>query len=85
MAQILDIDPPQGSTFLFLDVAEALNGRPLSILLENCARRGLLVAPGSSFGPFPTSVRICFTSAPPEVVLRGAEILAEEIEALGIN
>ena len=85
MANILNIPAPEGSTFLFLDVADKLQGRDLSILLENCARRGLLVAPGSSFGPFPTSVRICFTSAPPDVVLRGAEILAKEIEFLGMN
>lgn len=85
MAEIMEVSPPQGSTFLFINAADALKGRSLSPLLENCARRGLLVAPGSSFGPFPNSIRICFTSAPPNVVLRGAEILKEEIESLGSN
>ena len=82
MAEILKIPPPQGSTFLFLDVESALDGRPLDHLLLRCARRGLLVAPGGSFGEFDTSIRICFTSAPPEVVLAGAQILREEIDAI---
>ncbi|MGB0646258.1 MAG: pyridoxal phosphate-dependent aminotransferase [Bradymonadia bacterium] len=82
MADILEIPPPQGSTFLFLDVENALNGRPLDYLLKRCAKRGLLVAPGGSFGDFDTSIRICFTSAPPETVLTGAQILKEELEAI---
>lgn len=82
MADILGIEPPQGSTFLFLDVSDILNGRSLDILLERCARRGLLVAPGSSFGDFPNAIRICFTSAQPEVVLNGARILKEEMDAI---
>jgi aspartate/methionine/tyrosine aminotransferase len=82
MAEILKIAPPQGSTFLFLDVAKVLDGRPLDTLLERCARRGLLVAPGSSFGDFPNAIRICFTSAKPEVVLNGARTLREEIDAI---
>ncbi len=82
MADILKIAPPQGSTFLFLDVAKILDGRPLDVLLERCARRGLLVAPGSSFGDFPDAIRICFTSAPPQVVLNGAKILQEEMNAI---
>ena len=83
MADILKIPPPQGSTFLFLDVESALNGRPLDHLLQRCAKRGLLVAPGGSFGEFDTSIRICFTSAPPEIVLTGAQILQEELESIG--
>lgn len=85
MARILGVAPPQGSTFLFIDVGQALGDRSLTTFLEACANRGLLVAPGSSFGPFSNYIRICFTSAPPKVVLRGAEILAEEIERLGSN
>ncbi|MCI0570767.1 MAG: pyridoxal phosphate-dependent aminotransferase [Myxococcaceae bacterium] len=73
----LGVPPPEGGTFLFLDVADALDARGLTGLLERCVERGLLVAPGPSFGPFPHHVRLCFTCAPPEVVLRGVEALAQ--------
>jgi aspartate/methionine/tyrosine aminotransferase len=72
----LGVPPPQGSSFLFLDVAERLDGRGLGGFLENCVERGLFVAPGPSFGPYPTHVRLCFTAAAPEVVARGVEVLA---------
>jgi len=73
----LGVEAPAGSTFLFLDVAEHLGPGGLGGLLEACADRGLLIAPGPSFGPYPTHVRLCFTSAPPEVVRRGVETLAQ--------
>jgi N-succinyldiaminopimelate aminotransferase len=72
----LGVAPPSGSTFLFLDVAEWLDGGGLAGFLERCAERGLFLAPGPSFGPYPTHVRLCFTSAPPEVVERGTGVLA---------
>lgn len=75
-AQRLGLDPPEGSTFLFMDVKEALDGRGLRGFLEDCAERGLFLAPGPSFGPYPTHVRICFTSAPPEIIERGVQALA---------
>ena len=75
-ASRLDLEPPAGSTFLFLDVADRLDGRGLMGFLEDCADRGLFLAPGSSFGPYPTHVRICFTCAHPDVVERGTELLA---------
>lgn len=76
----LGIEPPEGSTFLFLNVADHLDlsegGRGLGGFLEDCVDRGLFVAPGPSFGPYPTHVRVCFTAAPPDVVARGVEVLA---------
>ena len=72
----LGLAPPGGSTFLFFDVADRLDERGLPGFLEDCVDRGLFVAPGSSFGPYPTWVRLCFTAAPPEVVGRGVEVLA---------
>lgn len=75
-ADRLGVERPAGSTFLFLDVAARLDGRALDGFLEDCADRGLFLAPGPSFGPYPTHVRICFTAAPPEVVHEGVEILA---------
>ncbi|HEX3526713.1 MAG TPA: pyridoxal phosphate-dependent aminotransferase [Thermoanaerobaculia bacterium] len=76
----LGIAPPQGSTFLFLDVADKsadkLDERGLGGFLEDCVDRGLFVAPGPSFGPYPTHIRLCFTAAPPDIVTRGVEVLA---------
>lgn len=82
----LGVDPPEGSTFLFLDVADSLDpdaDSGLDTFLERCADRGLLVAPGPSFGPYPTHVRLCFTAAPPEVVERGVDVLAELLDRRG--
>ncbi len=75
-AERLGVPPPEGSTFLFLDVAEALEGRDLGAFLSDCADQGLFLAPGQSFGPYPTHVRLCYTAAPPDVTLRGVEALA---------
>jgi N-succinyldiaminopimelate aminotransferase len=72
----LGLEPPQGSSFLFLDVADRLDERGLGGFLEDCVERGLFVAPGPSFGPYPNHVRLCFTAAPPDVVARGVEALA---------
>lgn len=75
-ADRLGVPRPEGSTFLFLDVAPHLDARGLNGFLEDAADRGLLLSPGPSFGPCPTHVRVCTTSAPPDVVLRGVEVLA---------
>jgi N-succinyldiaminopimelate aminotransferase len=76
MAERLGVPPPTGSTFLFFDVADRLDERGLMGFLEQCADRGLFLAPGPSFGPYPTHVRVCFTCAAPDVVARGADALA---------
>jgi len=75
----LGLEPPQGSTFLFMDVSPFLDNRGLMGFLSDCVDRGLLLAPGPSFGPYPTHVRVCFTSAAPQVVRRGVDVLAELI------
>jgi aspartate aminotransferase len=75
-AERLGLAVPEGSTFLFLDVADSLDGRGLGGFLEDCAERGLFLAPGPSFGPYPTHVRICFTAAAPDIVRAGVETLA---------
>lgn len=75
-AEILGVPAPEGSTFLFLDVADALDARGLEGLLSDGVDRGLLVAPGPSFGPFPTHIRLCFTCVPPDVAVRGVTVLA---------
>ncbi len=77
VAAELGVNAPEGSTFLFLDVSKKLDGRGLEGFLEACADRGLLLAPGPSFGPYPKHLRLCFTAIAPEKTLRGVKILAE--------
>ena len=72
----LGLPAPEGSTFLFFDVAPFLDETGLGGFLERCVDRGLFLAPGPSFGPYPTHVRLCFTAAPPDVIDRGVEALA---------
>jgi N-succinyldiaminopimelate aminotransferase len=78
-ARRLGVPPPEGGTFLFLDVADALDARGLGGLLEDCSDEGLFLAPGFSFGPFPTHVRLCYSAIPPEAALRGVDILARRL------
>jgi N-succinyldiaminopimelate aminotransferase len=75
-AERLGLAPPQGSTFLFVDLGPHLDGRGLRGFLEDCAARGLFLAPGPSFGPYPQHVRVCFTSAEPRLVRDGVDVLA---------
>jgi len=73
----LGLAPPDGGTFLFLDVAEHLGADGLEGFLHRCMDEGLILAPGSSCGvAYGTWVRVCFTSAPPAVVAEGVEVLA---------
>ena len=81
VAAMLGVDPPQGGTFLFLDLRPLLDERGENGFLEECALRGLLLAPGQSFGPYEGWARICFTAAPPEVTRRGARILGEIVRS----
>jgi DNA-binding transcriptional MocR family regulator len=76
VAARLGLPTPQGSTFLFLDVAPHLDETGLGGFLERCVDRGLYLAPGPSFGPYPPHVRLCFTAAPPDAIERGVEALA---------
>jgi N-succinyldiaminopimelate aminotransferase len=78
-ARRLGVPAPGGSTFLFFDVAPHLDDRGLPGLLEDLVTQGLLVAPGPSFGPYPTHIRVCFTCSPPDVVEQGVDILARRL------
>jgi N-succinyldiaminopimelate aminotransferase len=75
-AERLGVPAPEAGTFLFLDIAQSLDERGLLGFLEDCADRGLLLAPGPSFGAYPSHIRVCFTCAPPETVRAGIDILA---------
>lgn len=78
VAAQLGVDPPEGGTFLFLDVRDRLDGRGLMGLLEDCFERGVLVAPGSSCGEdYAGWIRISYTAAPGDRVREAARRLAE--------
>ncbi|NKB89502.1 MAG: aminotransferase class I/II-fold pyridoxal phosphate-dependent enzyme [Acidobacteria bacterium] len=79
-AERLGVEPPEGSQFLWLDVAHLLDERGLVGFLEDCLDRGLLVAPGHSFGPYPTHIRVCFTCVAPDITARGIDVLAQMLE-----
>ena len=77
-AERLGLPPPQGGTFLFVDVSQVLDERGLHGFMVDCIDRGLILAPGDSCGnEYSQFVRLCFTSAAPELVGRGVEVLAE--------
>lgn len=76
-AERLGVPSPQGSTFLFVDVADQLDDTGMNGLLERAVDRGLLVSAGAVFGPYPEHVRVCFTSVEPSRVRAGIDVLAE--------
>jgi N-succinyldiaminopimelate aminotransferase len=79
-ADRLGLPRPEGSTFLFLDVAHLLDDRGLLGFLDDCLDDNLVLAPGSSFGAFySTWVRVCYTCVEPERVMRGVDRLAQRL------
>jgi aspartate/methionine/tyrosine aminotransferase len=79
-AAILGQPPPQGSTFLFLDVQNCLDDRGLHGLLADCFEDGVLVAPGGSSGEaYAEWVRLCYTSVAPDQVLEAVRRLAARL------
>lgn len=79
-AACLAVAPPASGTFLFVDVSAHLEGSgpdALHAFLLRCLDRNLVLAPGSSCGAiYADHVRLCFTAAPPDVVMRGVASLA---------
>lgn len=70
---------PEGGCFLFFDVAPQLDERGMQGFLEDCWRRGVLLAPGASSGQgYESWVRLCYTAVPP----RQAEQAARRVAAL---
>ena len=79
-ADALGLARPQGGTFLFIDVARFLDERGLHGFLVDCLDDNLLLAPGTACGKaYGSHVRLCFTSAAPEVVARGVARLARRL------
>jgi aspartate/methionine/tyrosine aminotransferase len=79
-AELLGVPAPAGSQFLFVDVAQRLGTRGLAGFLEDCYEDGVLVAPGAAAGAaYGSWIRLCYTAAPPETVLRAVRALAKRV------
>ena len=80
VASILGAPAPEGSCFLFLEAASALDGRGMLGLLEDCADEGVLVAPGASAGAaYADWVRLCYTVVEPSAAVAAARLLAKRL------
>ncbi len=74
---------PDGGSYVFIDFAPVLRGRPLTQLLERGIDRGVLLAPGDGFGDaFASWARLCFTSVPRPRLVEGLERLRDAIDDL---
>ncbi len=73
----------EGGTYLFVDFADALDGRPLNVALERAIDHGVLLAPGDAFGRgFESCARLCYTSVPRARLRDGLARLRAAIESL---
>lgn len=73
----------EGGSYLFVDFAEVLDGRPLDTLLERAIARGVLLAPGDASGAaHATFARLCYTAVAPEALDRGVAALVDAVDAL---
>ena len=83
-ARALGCAPPEGSTFLFLDVAARLDERGVFGFLEDCLADGVALTPGPSCGSdYASWVRLCYTAAPPDAVLGAVARLAARLGGPG--
>ena len=79
-ARELGLPPPEGSTFLFLDVADRLDERGMNGFLEDVFEDGVVLAPGASSGSdYAGWVRLCYTALPPERVAEASRLLAKRL------
>lgn len=79
-AEALGLPPPEGATFLFVDVSPRLDERGIAGFLDDCMDDGFAVSPGASSGSdYEQWVRLCYTSAPPDEVKRAVERLARRL------
>lgn len=81
VAERLGVAPPEGSTFLFVDLAPWVGDTSADEVLAACVARGVLLAPGAIFGPYPQHVRLCFTAVDPDATRAGVEVFAEVVGA----
>jgi len=74
---------PKGGSYVFVDFAPVLRGKPLRVLLEGAIDEGVLLAPGEGCGEaYGAWARLCFTSVPQERLMLGVERLRRAVEGL---
>jgi aspartate/methionine/tyrosine aminotransferase len=79
----VDFALAEGGTYLFVDFARVLSGRPLRVLLEAAIDRGVLLAPGEAFGAaYSTYARLCYSAVTPDRLDLGLARLREAITSL---
>ncbi len=79
----VDFALAEGGTYLFVDFARTLEGRPLRTLLEAAIDRGVLLAPGEAFGAaYATCARLCYSAVTPDRLELGLRRLGEAITSL---
>lgn len=79
-ASTLGLDPPEGSHFLFWDVAHLLDERGVWGFLEDCLDDGVVLAPGSPCGEgYETWVRLGYGSIPPGRLREAVGRLAKHV------
>lgn len=77
VAAVLGLPPPEGSTFLFLDLSRWPASGGLWNFLGRCLDEGVLLAPGGACGrDYAGFARLCYTAAPPAEVLGAVERVA---------
>lgn len=77
VAGLLGVPPPEGSTFLFLDLGRWPGSGGLWRFLERCLEAGVLLAPGGACGEaYAGFARLCYTAAPPDRVRSAVERVA---------
>ncbi|MBI2392653.1 MAG: pyridoxal phosphate-dependent aminotransferase [Deltaproteobacteria bacterium] len=79
----VDFAVPEGGTYLFVDFARVLRGRPPRVLLEAAIDRGVIVAPGAGFGAdYASCARLCYSAVSPERLVVGLDRLREAVDSL---
>lgn len=79
----IDFHLAEGGTYLFIDFARALDGRPLRVLLEAAIDHGVLLAPGEAFGAaYATHARLCYSAVAPDRLEVGLARLRDAITSL---
>ncbi len=82
VAARLGLPPPEGSTFLFLDLARWPASGGLWRFLDRCLDEGVLLAPGGACGEaYAGFARLCYTAAPPHEVRGAVERVARILGA----
>lgn len=79
-------DPAQGGGYVFVDLADELQGRPVLDYIGELLREGVCISPGDAFGAdFATYARVCFTSAPYDQIELAIERINRSLEGLRLR